>query len=124
MEKILIVDDEPCLVESLEYIFKRVFKDKISILKAQNGQEAWDLINSDPEITILLSDILMPVKDGTWLLQQIVDNKKDLKIFYMTGQAMEADLSYIEKYAIKVFHKPFSTSKEIIPEIQKLLPTE
>lgn len=121
MNKLLIVDDEPFLLEALEQILSRVFKDQLIIIKANNGQEAWSLINSDPEISIVLSDVLMPIKDGTWLLQQIIDNKKDLKIFYMTGQALETDLSYINKYAIKIFYKPFSVTKDILPEIKKTL---
>lgn len=122
MKKILIVDDESSIVVGLQTLLSKIFKDQLIFLSAKDGEEAWNLISANPDIEIILSDVIMPNKDGAWLLKQIIDNHRmDLSIFYMTGQAQEADLSFIKKYAIKVFHKPFSVAKHIVPELQPLI---
>ena len=70
MKKILIVDDEPNIVMSLEYTFK---KNNFEVFIARDGQEALDLLqNTTPDVIIL--DIMMPKVDGYETLKQIKQN--------------------------------------------------
>ena len=60
MKKILIVDDEPNIVMSLEYTFK---KNNFEVFIARDGQEALDILKTNfPDVIIL--DIMMPIVDG------------------------------------------------------------
>ena len=70
--KILSVDDE----ESIESLMRQYFRRKIrageyEFFYARNGVEALDVLNSNPDIEIILSDINMPVMDGLKLLANV-----------------------------------------------------
>lgn len=69
MTKILVVDDEP----DLEMLIKQKFRQKIREQKyefyfANNGRDALEKIQQNPEMDIVLSDINMPEMDGLTLL--------------------------------------------------------
>ncbi|MBK9044949.1 MAG: response regulator [Saprospiraceae bacterium] len=77
MTKILVVDDE----EDLEHLIKNMFRKEInnkiySMIFARNGKEALDLLETNPDVDVILSDINMPVMDGLELLSIL--NKRDL----------------------------------------------
>ncbi len=59
-KKILIVDDEPNIVMSLEYAFK---KKHFEVFIARDGTEALDIAGRELPDVILL-DIMMPKMDG------------------------------------------------------------
>ena len=70
--KILSVDDEP----SIESLMKQYFRRKIrageyEFLFARNGMEALAVLNSNPDIEVILCDINMPVMDGLKLLSKV-----------------------------------------------------
>ncbi len=65
--KILIADDEE---DVLEIMAKRIGQEGYSILKARDGQEAWDLIRSESPDVILL-DLTMPRMDGFAVLKNL-----------------------------------------------------
>ena len=70
--KILSVDDE----EAIESLMRQYFRRKIrageyEFFYARNGVEALDVLNRNPDIEIILSDINMPVMDGLKLLSKV-----------------------------------------------------
>lgn len=70
--KILVVDDEP----DLEHLILQKFRKKISAKEyefqfARDGAEAFDKIVNNDSISLILSDINMPVMDGLTLLSKI-----------------------------------------------------
>jgi PAS domain S-box-containing protein len=70
--KILVVEDEP----DLEFLINRKFRDKIragelQFLFAQNGLEALEKLQTNPDIYVVLSDIKMPQMDGLTLLIEL-----------------------------------------------------
>ena len=73
-EKILVVDDEDIIRESLSFILK---KEGFLVEEAANGKEAYDKIKEDP-FDLVISDLEMPVMKGTELLEEI--KKLDIKI--------------------------------------------
>ena len=76
MKKILIVDDEPNIVMSLEYTFK---KNNFEVFIARDGHEALDILkNALPNIIIL--DVMMPHVDGYNTLEQIKKDTPDIII--------------------------------------------
>ena len=58
--KVLIVDDNQDILD----LFKDLMGDQYTIITARNGQEAIDLKDSDKDITVVLTDIQMPVMNG------------------------------------------------------------
>lgn len=80
MTKILVVDDEA----DLEILVKQKFRKKIreniyEFVFAQNGVEALERIIEHPDVSVVLSDINMPVMDGLTLLSRLPEANPVLK---------------------------------------------
>ena len=78
--QVLVVDDE----EDLELLVRQKFRRRIregdlKFLFAHNGKEALEVLDKNPEIHLVLSDINMPVMDGLTLLSQIADTEQDVQ---------------------------------------------
>jgi signal transduction histidine kinase len=119
--KILIADDERDLVEMLAY---NLGKKGYEILKAYDGFEAWEKIESEkPDLLIL--DLMMPNLDG-WELCRLIrrNQKKEIKemgILMLTARAMPEDRVYgLEVGADDYLTKPFSLS-ELVLRIEKII---
>ena len=70
--EILVVDDEPDLALLIRQKFrKRIRSDGWKFHFAQNGVEALKVIDQEPEISIVLTDINMPEMDGLTLLEHL-----------------------------------------------------
>ncbi len=66
--KLLVADDQIVTLRVLDHILKR---NGYETVLARTGKQALDLLESDPEIDLVLTDILMPELDGIELLCEI-----------------------------------------------------
>jgi DNA-binding response OmpR family regulator len=119
MKKILIVDDEPNIVMSLEYTFK---KNNYEVYIARDGGEALEILNKVvPDVLIL--DIMMPRVDGYETLKQIKSDERlnATKVVFLTAKNKASDVEKgLKLGADKYLTKPFSI-KKIVSEINELL---
>jgi len=110
MKKILIVDDEPNIVMSLEYTFK---KNNFEVFIARDGQEALDLLKDQiPDVIIL--DVMMPMVDGFATLEQIKKNVrlKNTKVIFLSAKNKESDIEKGLALGANLYMtKPFSVKK-------------
>ena len=89
-KKVLLVDDDMRNVFALN----KVLKEKgFEITKAENGIVALDALNKQPNIDIVLMDIMMPEMDGYECMKKIREQKhfKDLPVIALTAKAMKED---------------------------------
>jgi len=100
---ILIVDDEEFLLEYVRIVLLRA---GFTVLTARTGEEAWQLIlNSQNEIRLVLTDIVMPSSfDGFELADRVRRRQPDLPVLFMTGAPLE-DSSLVSKRML--LRKPF-----------------
>ncbi len=116
---VLIVDDEPNIVRSLQFLMTKAGYD---VRVARDGEQALDEIaKTQPDLVLL--DAMMPKRDGFDVCQTIRGNPRwaGVRVIMLTakgrdierekGMAMGAD-DYITK--------PFST-KEVVAQVEKLL---
>ena len=119
MRKILIFDDEPNIVMTLEYAFK---KQNFEVYIARDGSEALQILkNNVPDVVLL--DIMMPNVDGYQTLEYIKDNKMlgNTKVVFLTAKSKDTDIKKgLNLGADKYLTKPFSV-KKIVSEILGLL---
>ncbi|PKV51744.1 response regulator receiver domain-containing protein [Aquimarina sp. MAR_2010_214] len=119
MKKILIVDDEPNIVMSLEYTFK---KKNFEVYIARDGGEALQIAEDQiPDIVLL--DIMMPNVDGYETLRQIKKNEKlkKTKIVFLSAKNKADDIEKgLQLGADKYLTKPFSV-KKLVAEINELI---
>ena len=119
MKKILIVDDEPNIVMTLEYTFK---KSNYEVFIARDGQEALDILKTNfPDVIIL--DIMMPMVDGFATLEQIRKdaNLQHTKVMFLSAKNKESDIEKgLALGADAYMTKPFSI-KKIKEKMEELL---
>lgn len=119
MKKILIVDDEPNIVMTLEYAFK---KKDFEVYIARDGGEAMHILETSiPDVVLL--DIMMPNVDGYQTLEHIKKNEalKNTKVVFLTAKNKISDIEKgLKLGADKYLTKPFSI-KKIVSEILGLL---
>jgi len=116
---ILVADDEPYVLRSLEFILK---KEGYNVITATNGQEAFDKVNAEtPDLVFL--DIQMPKMDGNTVCRQLREDpgKKSLYIIMITAKGQEADrINSLESGANEFITKPFSPRK-VISRVKEIL---
>ncbi|UGS19933.1 response regulator transcription factor [Flavobacterium cyclinae] len=119
MKKILIVDDEPNIVMTLEYTFK---KSNYEVFIARDGQEALDIVTTNfPDVIIL--DIMMPMVDGFATLEQIRKdaNLQHTKVMFLSAKNKESDIEKgLALGADAYMTKPFSI-KKVVEKVEELL---
>ena len=86
-KKILIVDDEPDILDILKYVLE---KEGYKVKKARNGEEAIDRAYEEKP-DLILFDIMMPKKDGIEVCRELRSNKKfnDTIIVFLTARNEE-----------------------------------
>jgi CheY-like chemotaxis protein len=89
-KKALIVDDDMRNIFALATVLD---DEGMVIVSADNGREAIRLVEADPDIDIVLMDIMMPEMDGIATMQEIrkLPRGKDLPMVAVTAKAMKGD---------------------------------
>jgi CheY-like chemotaxis protein len=88
--KILIVEDLHVNAQYLKYLLKDIGKE---VFYAENGKEAIDIVDSNPEIDLVLMDINMPIMDGYNASRIIKEKYPSLCIIAQTAYISDTDLS-------------------------------
>ena len=91
---ILIAEDIDINFKFIEVV---VIKTKAKIIRAKNGQEAIDFVTSNPEINLVLMDIMMPEVDGFQATTEIKKIRKDLPVIAQTAYGDEIDQAQLNK---------------------------
>jgi DNA-binding response OmpR family regulator len=118
-KKILVADDEPNIVISLEYLLKR---EGYTVLIARDGQEALEAITREKPDLVLL-DVMMPKKTGFEVCQALraSDDLQAIKILMLTAKGRDTDVAKgLALGADAYITKPFST-RELVLKVAELL---
>ncbi|MBW4582484.1 MAG: response regulator [Tildeniella nuda ZEHNDER 1965/U140] len=86
--KMLVVDDEPDNLDLLYRTFRRDFQ----VLKAESGVRALELLESEGEVAVIISDQRMPEMKGTEFLSRTVPQFPDTMRIILTGFTDVEDL--------------------------------
>ena len=117
--KILIADDEPNIVVSLEYLMKR---EGYEVVVARDGQEAMAAILRERPHLVLL-DVMMPKKTGIDVCHEVraTESVKDTLILMLTAKGRETDVAKgLGVGATAYMTKPFST-RDMAQKVRELL---
>jgi signal transduction histidine kinase/DNA-binding response OmpR family regulator/ligand-binding sensor domain-containing protein len=106
-ETILIVDDNTDLC----HFIQDLLHDEYNIEIAHNGQEAYELLKNDDRISLVISDIMMPVMDGLTFCQKIKNDisTSHLPVILLTAKHGEdSELQGLKTGADDYITKPFN----------------
>lgn len=120
MKKILIIDDEPHILLMLKKMLERAGYD-IDI--ASNGLEGLTLFRKDPS-DLVITDIIMPEKEGLETIREMKRMQSDLKIIAMSGGGKISADNYLHTARIfgasRILEKPF-TQQQMVDTVHELM---
>ena len=116
---ILLVEDD----ESVRFFAKRALTSRgYTVLEASSGAEALNIMNNtELDIALIVSDVVMPEMDGPTLLTEIRKTKPNIKVIFISGYAKDAfenKLAGDEEFVFLA--KPF-TLKELSATVKDVL---
>ncbi|HBZ25429.1 MAG TPA: hypothetical protein DEO54_04210 [Rikenellaceae bacterium] len=111
IHKILIAEDDETSYKLLEKILS---DEKFTIIHVWNGEEAVCVMRDDPEISMILMDLRMPLTDGLDAAKKIRQFNKTVKIIAVTVNAFSIDKeialnSGCDDYVLKPVNKKLLT---------------
>jgi CheY-like chemotaxis protein/signal transduction histidine kinase/HAMP domain-containing protein len=110
-KKVLVVDDDVRNIFALSSVLERR---GMTVLTAGTGREAISMLDSIPDVAIVLMDIMMPEMDGYETMQVIRQNAslRRLPIIALTAKAMKGDREKcLEAGASEYLAKPVNTEQ-------------
>jgi HAMP domain-containing protein/CheY-like chemotaxis protein/signal transduction histidine kinase len=110
-KKVLVVDDDMRNIFALSSVLERR---GMAVLTAGTGREAISMLESTPDVAIVLMDIMMPEMDGYATMQVIRQNPsfRRLPIVALTAKAMKGDREKcLEAGASEYLAKPVNTEQ-------------
>jgi DNA-binding response OmpR family regulator len=117
--KILVVDDEPNIVLSLEFLMKQA---GFQVRTASDGEAALAAIATErPDLMLL--DVMMPRKNGYEVCQAVRANPdwKGIRIIMLTAKGREVEREKgLALGADDYITKPFST-QEVVERVREML---
>lgn len=120
MARILVIDDQSLVREAIIVALEGAGHD---VSEADNGDQGIALQKERP-FDIIITDILMPVKEGIETIIQLKDEFKSLKIIAISGGGRGKDIDYLKLAkslgANKALSKPF-TNEELLLAVDECL---
>jgi len=113
--RILIIDDEPLLGQTLRF----AFQDKHDVEVASSGREALERLGTDADFDLVLCDLMMPDVSGEHVYRAVSEKTPGLlpRFVFMTGGAFtERAQEFLAQFSGRQLEKPFN-----IDEVELLL---
>lgn len=119
--RVLLVDDEADLLETISSLFARF---KFQVMTASRAQEAWDLILQH-DFDVVVSDVRMPGMDGVELLKRVRERSHERPTFLFTSGYSDQSLAALyDLGADGFFSKPMGASTIRDAIVRAVVPRE
>lgn len=113
---LLIAEDNKDLSEILKVIFE---KNGYQVFIVEDGNSAIEAVEKDNNYNLLISDVMMPQKDGFEVVKEIRKNNKELPIIMLTAKSDIKDkIKALSLGANEYITKPFEF-EELIKKVKK-----
>lgn len=123
MKRILVVDDEEQIRTMLTYMLEL---EGYTVFSAKNGEEGLDFVGR-LAFDLVITDMIMPVKDGLKFIMELVRDYPDLKILAISGGGAIKAERYLTMAGylgdIATLEKPFKQD-ELLALVRKQIASE
>jgi len=119
LARILIIDDDISVRIALRILLQKAGHETVEAL---NGKEGLRVFNQNPT-DLIITDILMPERDGVETLLEIRAHHPDVKVMAISGNAAEFLPILEDLGAQHTMTKPFNAD-EVLEAVQNLLGEE
>ena len=121
MAHILVVDDDPAIRALLRTILE---EDGHHVVEAMDGQQGVAFYREHP-VNVVITDILMPEKDGVELIMELQEDFPGVKIIAMSGGGRGLDAAFNLRIArdygaLRQLKKPF-TQADVLKALREVL---
>jgi CheY-like chemotaxis protein len=120
MASILVVDDDQSMRELLRHVLEEA---QHSVFTAANGEQALRLAREAP-VDLIITDILMPVRDGLEVIREMRRENPRVKIIALSGGGTYVGLETLETAkdfgAVETLAKPFNIER-LIQVVERVL---
>lgn len=103
---ILYVDDEPINL----FLFSQIFEKKYKVITAESGYAGLNMIEKNPNIDVVISDMKMPGMNGIEFIQKAKELYSDIHYYILTSYDITPEIDIALKTGLinKYFQKPFN----------------
>ena len=105
---VLLVEDEPMVRSVAE---RALTRHGYTVITADNGEDALEIIAKNEPIDLLISDVVMPGMDGPTMVREARLSRPELKILFISGYAEEQLRKSIDIENVNFLPKPFSVTE-------------
>ncbi len=103
---VLVVDDEP---EIRKLVTAMLTKNGYRVLTADTGENAVRLFRSNPDVDLLLTDVVAPGMSGPMIADQIAALRPGIRVLFMSGyDNTQVVQRYVVEKGYSLLVKPFS----------------
>src|SRR3954453_20515490 len=114
---ILVVDDEP---EVRKLVTAMLTRNGYRGLTADTGENAVRLFRNNPEVELLLTDVVAPGMSGPMIADQIAALKPEIKVLFMSGyDSTQVVQRYVVEKGYSLLIKPF-TLEQLETKLQEV----
>ena len=107
--KVLYVDDESINLQ----LFEINFGDDYQVLIAENGFSGLDVLDKNPDILVVISDMKMPKMDGLEFITKAKNNFPEKRFYLLTGFEITDEINAALESGLirKYFRKPYNKNE-------------
>ena len=109
--RILVADDDPAILKLVGTILE---KEGFSVVTARDGREAYKILQTDPNFTAAILDVVMPHISGTELVRYMKTENRLMRIPVMMMTAEQDPKLSSDSFsagAVVFLPKPFTTAQ-------------
>ncbi len=122
MNKTILIIEDDNFLQGLEAT--KLKKENYEVLTASNSTEAFKMMGSKNEVSLVLLDLLLPESSGFEILKKIRDDKelKNLPVIVFSNLSEEKDMEQANKLGISGFMvKSNFTLDELVQRIKEVI---
>lgn len=120
MKRILIIDDDVAILKMIERLLSRA---GYEVVTASNGEEGAHIFRKD-KFDLIITDIIMPKKEGIEIVTMLKRDMPDVKVIAMSGGGRFSPEGYLKSAEVlgahKTFVKPFD-HREMLVAVKELI---